>query len=95
MADFFFEIHDILDAIRESEGKPPETAVQEVENAERDLTAKVKELDLDLEQQFANYDQTRDRQIVEKMKEILSERSYIKSFLRQIELTTESTEDTE
>ena len=85
MADFFFEIHDILDTIRESDGKPPESALQEVQTAERDLMAKVKELEMDLEQQFAKYDQLPNRQIVERMKEILSERSYIKSFLRQID----------
>lgn len=87
MADFFFEIHDILDSIRESDGKPPEAALQEVQKAERDLTAKAKELEQDLEKQFTEYDQSNDRQTVEKMKDILSERSYIKSFLRQIDST--------
>jgi len=87
MADLFFEIHDILDTIRESEGVPPESAVREVQDAQRDLIAKVRELEADLQNHFLIYDQSHDRQIVERMKEILSERSYIKSFLRQIDVT--------
>ncbi len=93
MADFFFEIDDILDTIRECDGKPDASAVQEVQNAERDLNAKGKGLEADLQQQFAKYDQSHDRQIVEKMKEILSERSYIKSFLRQIDSTLNGEEE--
>lgn len=87
MAEFFFEIHDVLDTIRESNGNAPELALKEVQKAEQELREKVKELETNLEQQFAVYDSAPDKQNLEKIKEILSERSYIRSFLRQIDNT--------
>ena len=85
MADLFFEIQDVLDTIRESDGNPPENAVREVQKAEEELIQKVKELEAGLNAKFSDYDQKRDKQTVEQIKEILSERSYIKSFLRQVD----------
>lgn len=87
MAEFFFEIHDVLDTIRESNGNAPESALKEVQKAEQDLREKVQQLESDLQQQFVSYDSAPDKKKVEKIKEILSERSYIKSFLRQIDNT--------
>jgi molecular chaperone HscB len=89
MADMFFEIQDVLDTIRESNGSPPENAVREVRKAEEDLIQKVKELEAGLSAKFSDYDQTRDKKTVEEIKEILSERSYIKSFLRQVDSVME------
>ena len=85
MADLFFEVQDVLDTIRESNGTPPENAVKEVQNAERDLKEKTKELEKQLESTFSEYDASPTKEILEKMKGILSERSYIKSFLRQVD----------
>lgn len=87
MAEFFFEIHDVLDTIRESNGNAPESALKEVQKAEQDLRQKVQQLESDLQQQFVSYDSAPDKKNVEKIKEILSERSYIRSFLRQIDNT--------
>ncbi|HET6266136.1 MAG TPA: Fe-S protein assembly co-chaperone HscB [Acidobacteriota bacterium] len=85
MAERFFEIQDLLETIRESNGNPPADAVREVREAEKELKEKVKSLEADLQKQFTAYDAKPDRKIVEQMKEILSERSYIKSFLRQLD----------
>ena len=85
MSDLFFEVHDVLDTIRDSHGNPAEAAVREVRNAEKDLRAKVKSLEADLQQRFSEYDAQPEKAIIEQMKEILSERSYIVSFLRQID----------
>jgi molecular chaperone HscB len=87
MAEFFFEIHDVLDTIRESNGNAPESALKEVQKAEQDLREKVQQLESDLQQQFVSYDAAPEKKNLEKIKEILSERSYIKSFLRQIDNT--------
>jgi len=93
MADFFFEIHDVLDTIRESNGNPPEAALKEVQEAEKQLREKVKELEEDLQKHFAIYDAAPDQKALEKIKEILTERSYIKSFLRQIDRTLKGNEE--
>jgi molecular chaperone HscB len=85
MAEFFFEIHDVLDTIRDSDGNPPESALKEVESAEKQLSEKVQELEEALQSHFANYDQSADQKELEKIKQILHERSYIRSFLRQID----------
>ncbi|HSE39174.1 MAG TPA: Fe-S protein assembly co-chaperone HscB [Acidobacteriota bacterium] len=85
MAEFFFEIHDALDMIRDSNDNPPASALKEVENAEKQLNDKVQELENDLESQFAKYDASGDQKELEKVREILHERSYIRSFLRQID----------
>jgi molecular chaperone HscB len=85
MADLFFEVQDVLDTIRESNGNPPENAVKEVEKAEAELIEKVKELEKSLELTFSEYDAAPDPKTMEKIKAILSERSYIKSFLRQVD----------
>lgn len=87
MAEVFFEIHDVLDTIRESNGNAPESAVKEVQKAEQELREKVQQLESDLQQQFVSYDSAPDKKNLEKIKEILSERSYIRSFLRQIDNT--------
>jgi molecular chaperone HscB len=87
MAEFFFEIHDLLDTIREANGNPPESALKEVQKAEQELREKVKELEANLQESFALYDSAPEKKNLEKIKEILSERSYIKSFLRQIDNT--------
>lgn len=87
MAEFFFEIHDVLDTIRESNGDAPESALKEVQKADQELREKVQQLESDLRQQFASYDSAPDKKNLEKIKEILSERSYIRSFLRQIDNT--------
>jgi molecular chaperone HscB len=93
MAEFFFEIHDVLDTIRESNGNAPESALKEVQKAEQDLREKVQQLESDLQQQFVSYDSAPDKKNLEKIKEILSERSYIKSFLRQIDNTLKGETD--
>jgi len=87
MAEFFFEIHDVLDTIRESNGNAPESALKEVQKADRDLREKVKELEARLQENFVVYDSAPEQKKLEKIKEILSERSYIRSFLRQIDNT--------
>lgn len=91
MADLFFEVQDHLDAIREADGERPESAVKEVESAQRDLIEKVRDLDSRLQSEFIQYDTTQDENTVKRMKDILSERSYIKSFLRQIESVLQNT----
>ncbi len=85
MADLFFEIQDVLDTIRESAGHPSESAVKEVEKAETELIQKVNELEKNLESTFSEYDAVPNKKTVENIKQILSERSYIKSFLRQVD----------
>src|SRR5262245_49015690 len=85
MADMFFEVQDALDVIRESDGNPPQDAVKQVQTAERELNEKVSELESALQQKFIEYDRNPSKEIVEQMKEILSQRSYIKSFLRQLD----------
>ena len=85
MADLFFEVQDALDVIRDADGNPPEEAVQQVRQAEKELNEKVKELEADLQARFAEYDSACNKQTLEQIKEILSERSYIKSFLRQVD----------
>lgn len=87
MADLFFEMHDHLDAIRESDGNPPEDALKAVEQAETELREKVRSLEKDLKEKFNHYDDKPGRKSIEQMKEILSHRSYIQSFLRQIDNT--------
>ena len=87
MAEFFFEIHDLLDTIREANGNPPEVELKEVQKAEQDLREKVKELEMNLQESFTLYDSAPDKNKLERIKEILSERSYIRSFLRQIDNT--------
>lgn len=93
MAEFFFEIHDVLDTIRESNGNPPESALQEVQKAEKELREKVKELEANLQEHFKLFDSAPEKNKLEKIKEILSERSYIKSFLRQIDNTLKDKEE--
>jgi molecular chaperone HscB len=85
MADLFFEVQDALDVIKDADGNPPEDAVQQVRQAEKDLNEKVKGLEADLQAKFAEYDSNCNKQTLEQIKEILSERSYIKSFLRQVD----------
>jgi|GEM_PF-5696710 len=86
MADFFFEVHEHLDVIREANGNPPPDAVQAVASAEAELRDKVRRLEKDLLEMFTRYDaQPDDRNKIEEMKEILSHRSYIQSFLRQVD----------
>lgn len=84
MAEMFFEVHEYLDEIRSDPDNPPEHAVKEVRKAEEALNKKVKELESDLESGFREYDAAPDLSIVKRIKEILAERSYIKSFLREI-----------
>ena len=93
MSDLFFEVHESLDLIRESEGDPPEHAVAEVQKAEEELVQKVKELEEQLQEKFLEYDRGRERQTIEQIKEILSQRSYIKSFLRQVDGVLRREED--
>jgi molecular chaperone HscB len=93
MAEFFFEIHDVLDTIRESNGNAPGSALKEVQKAEHDLREKVQQLESDLQEQFVTYDSAPDKKNLEKIKEILSERSYIRSFLRQIDNTLKGKEE--
>ena len=85
MAEFFFEIHDVLDTIRDSDGNPPESALKEVDNAEKQLSKKVQDIEDSLQSHFAKYDETGDQKEIEKIKQILHERAYIRSFLRQID----------
>jgi len=87
MADLFFEVHDHLDTIQESNGNPPADALKAVEQAETELREKVRALEKDLKEKFDRYDEKPEREWIEKMKEILSHRSYIQSFLRQIDNT--------
>ena len=89
MADLFFEVQDHLDVIREANGNPPEDAMQAVATAESELREKVKQLEKDLQHKFIQYDADPDRKIIEEMKEILSHRSYIQSFLRQVDTVLE------
>ena len=85
MAEFFFEIHDVLDTIRDSDGNPPESALKEVDNAEKQLNDKVQDIENALQSHFVKYDGNADPKELEKIKQILHERSYIRSFLRQID----------
>ena len=87
MADLFFDVHDHLDAIREADGNPPEDALMAVQRAETELRDKVRELEAQLKEKFNSYDEQPGREWIEQMKEILSHRSYIQSFLRQIDNT--------
>lgn len=87
MADLFFEVHDHLDAIQESNGNAPRDALKAVEQAETELREKVRALEKDLKEKFNRYDEQPGREWIEQMKEILSHRSYIQSFLRQIDNT--------
>lgn len=84
MAEMFFEVHEYLDEIRSDPENPPEHAVKEVRNAEETLNHKVKELESDLHSLFLEYDANPDVDIVKQLKEILAQRSYIKSFLREL-----------
>ncbi len=84
-ADLFFEMHDTLDVIRESNGNPPQDAVNQVKAAEADLRRKATVLEEDLQRSFPVYDEQGGKDLVEAMKEKLSHRSYILSFLRQID----------
>lgn len=84
MAELFFEVHEHLDEIRSSGENPPQHAVEEVRKAEEALTKKVADLEGALNASFVKYDASPDLRIVEQMKELLAERSYIKSFLREI-----------
>jgi molecular chaperone HscB len=93
MSDLFFEVHESLDLIRESDGNPPEQALKEVRDAEEELIRKVKDLEQQLQGKFVEFDHSRDRSTIEQIKEILSHRSYIKSFLRQINAVTGGEED--
>jgi Fe-S protein assembly co-chaperone HscB len=85
MAEFFFEIHDVLDTIKDSDGHPSESDLAQVKTAEKQLNAKLKELDDHLMEKFYAYDAEPDKKHLQLIKDILSERSYIKSFLRQID----------
>ena len=87
MADLFFEVHEHLDAIREANGTPPEDALAAVASAESELRQKVRDLEMELMNLFIEYDQHPDRAKLEQMKEVLSHRSYIQSFLRQVDTT--------
>lgn len=85
MADLFFEVQDVLDTIRESNGAPPEAAVQQVRDAESMLRTKIVDLDRQLDAKFSEYDAAPQDRVLENMQDILSERSYIRSFLRQMD----------
>ena len=85
MADLFFEVHDHLDTIRDSNGNPPEEALKAVHDAESEVREKVIQLEKELQQKFTQYDQEPTRKTIQDMKEILSHRSYIQSFLRQVD----------
>ena len=87
MADLFFEVHDHLDTIREADGNPPADAWKAVQDAETELREKVRALETELKEKFNRYDEQPGREFIEQMKEILSHRSYIQSFLRQIDNT--------
>ena len=85
MADLFFEVHDHLDMIREANGNPPEDSVRAVNEAETGFREKVRLLEQDLEHKLNQHDDAPQKKVVEELKEILSHRSYIQSFLRQID----------
>lgn len=85
MADLFFEVHEHLDTIRDSNGNAPEDAIRCVQEAEADLRQKVGELEQKLQEKFVIHDRQPSRVILEEIKEILSHRSYMQSFLRQID----------
>ena len=85
MADLFFETHDYLDEIRDSNGDAPENAIRAVQEAEAGFREKVRHLEKDLQQKLSLYDSEPGKKVIEEMKEILSHRSYIQSFLRQID----------
>jgi molecular chaperone HscB len=85
MADLFFETHDHLDIIRESNGNPPDDAIRAVNEAEAGFREKVRLLEQELQRKFNRYDEEPAKIVIEEMKEILSHRSYIQSFLRQID----------
>jgi molecular chaperone HscB len=85
MAESFFEVQDVMDTIRDADGNPPEASVREVRRAEDELRGKVKSLEAQLQEKFREYDANREKTVVSAIKEILSERSYIVSFLRQID----------
>jgi molecular chaperone HscB len=87
MADLFFETHDYLDEIRDSNGDAPESAIRAVQEAEAGFREKVQQLEKDLQQKLLLYDEQPAKKVIEEMKEILSHRSYIESFLRQIDNT--------
>jgi molecular chaperone HscB len=93
MAEFFFEVQDVLETIRDSSENPPEDAVKEVHKAEAELMAKVADLEKDLQSRFFDYDNSPDKKKLENIKEILTERSYIKSFLRQIDSVMKGDEE--
>lgn len=85
MADLFFEVHDHLDVIQDSNGNAPASSIEAVAKAESELKSTVVDLEKQLLRAFTEYDQEPGRKSVEQMKEILSHRSYIQSFLRQID----------
>jgi molecular chaperone HscB len=85
MADLFFETHDYLDEIRDSNGNAPDRAIRAVQEAEAGFREKVHQLEQDLQQKLSLYDAKPGQKVIEEMKEILSHRSYIQSFLRQID----------
>jgi molecular chaperone HscB len=85
MADLFFEAQDHLDTIRESNGSPPQDAIRAVDSAEKELKEKVIQLEEELQEKFLVYDKDQDRKTIEQMKEIISQRSYIQSFLRLVD----------
>lgn len=85
MADLFFETQDALDVIRESNGDAPEDTRKQVRQAEQELRGKIVDLDRRLENSFGEYDRQPGPGVVEKIREILYERSYITSFLRQVD----------
>jgi molecular chaperone HscB len=87
MAELFFELHDVLDIIRDSDGNPPADAVKQAEEARADLQKKVRYLEASLQSKFTEYDFRHEKATLAEIKEILSERSYIKSFLREMDST--------
>ena len=85
MAELFFDTHDHLDRISEANGNPPEESLRAVNEAEAGFKEKVRLLERDLDHNLNRYDEMPEKKVIEKMKEILSHRSYIQSFLRQID----------
>ena len=85
MAELFFEVQDQLETIRDSDGSASAATVQQVRKAETDFRHEVTKLEKQLQNLFDEYDLQPDESKIVRMKEILSERSYIKSFLRQID----------
>jgi molecular chaperone HscB len=85
MADQFFEIQDVLDSIRDSHETPPSETVREVREEEAMFGKKIVDLDQKLRAKFSEYDAAPADTVLQEMQEILSERSYIRSFLRQID----------